>query len=207
MSVIEKVIWSAVATGCGAFAVSGIVSSNITTTETETVEETIIYTTETQYDSELREGVENVVQEGKSGRRKATYEIVKRGGNLFKKSLKNQTIIEEPTPRKVVIGTKKYYICSNGNEYDSLEAKNECEKRIRWEAQRDKSLQECNADPDKFNCWYDEYPGTTLHWNYYTYSAPSSPSYRSGAVCRDGWISSATGRGACSHHGGVSYWF
>jgi len=30
--------------------------------------------------------------------------------------------------------------------------------------------------------------------------------YRIGAICRDGWISRATGRGACSHHGGVSEW-
>lgn len=29
---------------------------------------------------------------------------------------------------------------------------------------------------------------------------------RVGAVCNDGTSSSATGRGACSHHGGVSYW-
>ena len=31
-------------------------------------------------------------------------------------------------------------------------------------------------------------------------------SYRIGAVCKDGTSSSATGRGACSHHGGVSRW-
>jgi hypothetical protein len=30
--------------------------------------------------------------------------------------------------------------------------------------------------------------------------------YRCGAVCNDGWRSNATGRGACSHHGGVAYW-
>lgn len=30
--------------------------------------------------------------------------------------------------------------------------------------------------------------------------------YRVGAICRDGWRSYATGRGACSHHGGVSEW-
>lgn len=30
--------------------------------------------------------------------------------------------------------------------------------------------------------------------------------YRVGAICRDGWQSRATGRGACSHHGGVSEW-
>ncbi len=30
--------------------------------------------------------------------------------------------------------------------------------------------------------------------------------YRVGAKCKDGTTSSATGRGACSHHGGVDYW-
>ena len=30
--------------------------------------------------------------------------------------------------------------------------------------------------------------------------------YRVGAICRDGRRSYATGRGACSHHGGVSEW-
>ena len=34
----------------------------------------------------------------------------------------------------------------------------------------------------------------------------TSYSVRTGAKCRDGSNSSATGRGACSHHGGVSYW-
>lgn len=30
--------------------------------------------------------------------------------------------------------------------------------------------------------------------------------YRVGAICWDGWLSGATGRGACSHHGGVRCW-
>ena len=29
---------------------------------------------------------------------------------------------------------------------------------------------------------------------------------RTGAVCNDGWVSQATGSGACSWHGGVAYW-
>lgn len=33
-----------------------------------------------------------------------------------------------------------------------------------------------------------------------------STSQRTGAICRDGSLSSATGRGACSHHGGVAHW-
>lgn len=36
---------------------------------------------------------------------------------------------------------------------------------------------------------------------------PAAPSGgRTGAVCRDGSTSGATGRGACSHHGGVDHW-
>ena len=31
-------------------------------------------------------------------------------------------------------------------------------------------------------------------------------SYRVGAICADGWRSGATGRGACSYHGGVNRW-
>tara|TARA_R110002050_G_scaffold204522_4_gene340183 strand:- start:110793 stop:111200 length:408 start_codon:yes stop_codon:yes gene_type:complete len=34
----------------------------------------------------------------------------------------------------------------------------------------------------------------------------STRKVRVGAVCRDGSTSKATGRGACSHHGGVAYW-
>ncbi len=37
-------------------------------------------------------------------------------------------------------------------------------------------------------------------------AAEPSSGVRVGAVCRDGSRSSATGRGACSHHGGVDYW-
>ena len=35
---------------------------------------------------------------------------------------------------------------------------------------------------------------------------PAQSRYRVGAICRDGWQSTATGSGACSHHGGVDYW-
>ena len=35
---------------------------------------------------------------------------------------------------------------------------------------------------------------------------PQSDRYRVGAVCNDGTASTATGSGACSHHGGVRCW-
>jgi hypothetical protein len=39
-----------------------------------------------------------------------------------------------------------------------------------------------------------------------TTSTNPSSGARTGAVCEDGSSSAATGRGACSHHGGVAYW-
>jgi hypothetical protein len=36
--------------------------------------------------------------------------------------------------------------------------------------------------------------------------ARKTKEYRIGAICSDGWESSATGRGACSWHGGVKEW-
>ena len=41
----------------------------------------------------------------------------------------------------------------------------------------------------------------------YSYTTPDfSSEFRTGAICADGWRSSATGSGACSWHGGVSTW-
>jgi hypothetical protein len=37
-------------------------------------------------------------------------------------------------------------------------------------------------------------------------AAPVFSGVRIGAICRDGTRSNATGRGACSHHGGVDHW-
>jgi len=43
-------------------------------------------------------------------------------------------------------------------------------------------------------------------YKYFKDGDPIYSSERIGAVCNDGWISSATGSGACSNHGGVKYW-
>ncbi len=205
----------------GVYALPPIIAENATTTETVTKDVIIPYNTESTYDNTLREGVTKTVQEGKNGKGTATYVYTKKGGKIQKKTTTDETVIEAPITEKIVIGTKKYYTCSNGKEYDTVAAKDECEKRVAWEEMKNKALKECRADSSKFNCWFDNYPGTYVHWSYYTYSTPSynvpsynvpsytpsvSPSFRTGAICRDGWRSSATGRGACSHHGGVSYW-
>jgi micrococcal nuclease len=54
----------------------------------------------------------------------------------------------------------------------------------------------------------------TIGWGTQSYTPPSTSStntapsvcVRTGAICSDGWRSSATGSGACSHHGGVAQW-
>jgi hypothetical protein len=37
-------------------------------------------------------------------------------------------------------------------------------------------------------------------------SSPGTTGIRVGCICNDGTRSYATGRGACSHHGGVNHW-
>jgi hypothetical protein len=125
---------------------------------------------------------------------------------------------------EVIANPEPSFSCSNGETFSTAEERDNCEKRISWEKTRDAALKECNADPNKTNCYYDSYPGTTLHWTWKNrttpqpqtpstpkyksnYETPSSPQFRSGAICRDGTISHATGRGACSHHGGVAQWY
>ena len=44
------------------------------------------------------------------------------------------------------------------------------------------------------------------HYQYLYNTDDFKSKVRIGAVCNDGTYSTATGRGACSHHGGVAYW-
>lgn len=194
--------------------VGGVACLSYNKTTFDEVVTAIPYQTITEYDDTQREGTRTVKQAGADGQKTITYEI---SSNIWGAETDRQvakTHIDKPaTNQIVVVGTKKYYTCSNGTEYGTLAAKEECEKRINWEKTKEKALADCRNDSSKTNCWFDEYPGTYVHWTEVvkntTYTPAPGPSsgYRSGAVCRDGWISSATGRGACSHHGGVRYWF
>ena len=207
MSVFGKVISSIVGIGFSVFATVGTIASNIPIVKTEEKDEVIKYSTSIIYDDTMREGLSETRQKGKNGTKKVTYSVSYKYDKEISREKKSETIVEPAIDEVIVKGTKKYYMCSNGVEYDNINDKNECEKRIKWEEQKQTSLQECYADKNKFDCWYDEYPGTTLHWSYWVYNnTPSTNNYRTGAICKDGWRSSATGRGACSHHGGVLYW-
>lgn len=211
MGIAKKIITSICGIGFSAFAIVGTIASNVPIVKTEEKNEVIKYDTNIIYDNTMREGLSETKQKGKNGIKKVTYSVSYKYEKEISREKKSETIIEPAIDEVIVKGTKKYYMCSNGVEYDNVNDKNECEKRIKWEEQKQTSLQECYVDSSKFDCWYDDYPGTTLHWSYWVYNdtpstAPSTNYYRTGAICKDGWRSSATGKGACSHHGGVLYW-
>ena len=65
-----------------------------------------------------------------------------------------------------------------------------------------------NGKPEEVGNYYNGKKTGT--WYYYDYDGDYTQTrfmqVRVGAICNDGWESDATGRGACSHHGGVNYW-
>ena len=205
----KRVFGSFIAITIAGLVIFSAVDANSAITKFEESNETIKYTTDTIYDSNMREGTTEVKQEGKNGNKNVTYKVTYKYDKEVNRTVESEEIIEPAVNKTIVKGTKKYYTCDDGSEYDNYNDKAECDKKVAWAKQRDASLQECYADSSKYNCWYDEYPGTTLHWEERTYNGGGGgggKSGRTGAICRDGWHSSATGRGACSHHGGVSYW-
>lgn len=189
-------------------AAAGIAyDTSITETKIERQTKTIYYNTKTYYDNTKYSDYSETKQEGINGEKSVEYLVTYKNSQEIKRTSQSEDIITPSQDEILIVGTKPFYTCSNGTRFDTIDAKNECENRISWEQQRNSSLAQCQADPNKANCWYDEYPGTTLHWTEYYYR-PTVNTYngRTGAICRDGWQSSATGRGACSHHGGALYW-
>jgi hypothetical protein len=63
---------------------------------------------------------------------------------------------------------------------------------------------------DKYIIEYfdDRYNFTVINLDLLTVFIREDTKYtHSGAICNDGWVSHSTGRGTCSHHGGVRKWF
>lgn len=201
-AIIKTLVTCVIVTTTVSFFAKSVANTLEITTEKQEELVTVSFSVVYKDDDTMRKGKSTVVQEGENGEKKITYRISKQNGKIIDKEAEQEEILKEAIPKIIIRGTKIYYTCSDGTEYDTQSERDECEKKIAWEQQRDKSLSECYADSSKFNCWYDAYPGTTLHWSYYTKSSNG----RTGAICKDGWISSATGRGACSHHGGVRTW-
>lgn len=74
--------------------------------EDEMVEEEIDYETEVIESEEIYKGDEEVEQKGKNGRREVQYRIETRNGKVTKKVVVDEKIIEKPTDKIIIKGTK-----------------------------------------------------------------------------------------------------
>ena len=63
---------------------------------------------------------------------------------------------------------------------------------------------QCHGNGGEYQYWTS--PPRAQVTRCYAPRQTSQSNRRTGAICNDGWRSSATGSGACSWHGGVAYW-
>ena len=71
------------------------------------MEEPIDYAVVTKNDNNLQSGKEKIVQEGKEGRVKKTYEVVLENGEEVSKTLVSEEVVEAAKDQIVAVGTKK----------------------------------------------------------------------------------------------------
>lgn len=75
--------------------------------EKDSVTEKLAFSTEEKEDSSLAQGETKVLSEGKDGKVKKVYEIIKENGREVSRELINEEIIEESKDRVVAIGVKE----------------------------------------------------------------------------------------------------
>ncbi|EPD49395.1 ubiquitin-like domain-containing protein [Paenisporosarcina sp. FSL H8-0542] len=73
---------------------------------TDVVEAATNFAVETRKDKNLLKGKEKVVQEGKKGSVKQTYEIISENGKPVARILKGEEVVSDPAKKVVAIGTK-----------------------------------------------------------------------------------------------------
>jgi uncharacterized protein YabE (DUF348 family)/3D (Asp-Asp-Asp) domain-containing protein len=73
---------------------------------TDVVEATTNFAVETRKDKDLLKGKEKVVQEGKKGLIKRTYETISKNGKPALRILKSEKVVNVPTKKVIAVGTK-----------------------------------------------------------------------------------------------------
>lgn len=73
---------------------------------TDVVEAKTNFAVETRKDKGLLKGNEKVVQEGKKGLTKSTYEITTENGKAVSRVLKSEKVVSAPTKKVIAVGTK-----------------------------------------------------------------------------------------------------
>ncbi|MGG0937097.1 M23 family metallopeptidase [Brevibacillus centrosporus] len=89
----------------------------LTVKVTEEVEqnERVPYQLETRTSSLLPKGQTRVIQPGKEGMKRATYQVIKENGKIIERNLIQEETIEKPVTKIVEQGTKTVSISSSGN--------------------------------------------------------------------------------------------
>lgn len=73
---------------------------------TDVVEATTNFAVETRKDKDLLKGKEKIVQEGKKGLIKRTYETISKNGKPALRILKSEKVVNVPTKKVIAVGTK-----------------------------------------------------------------------------------------------------
>lgn len=82
---------------------------------TDVVEEAANFAVETRNDQSLLKGREKVVQQGEKGKVSRKFEIVLENGTEVSRTVKEETVLKEPKPKIVAIGTKVVVASANGS--------------------------------------------------------------------------------------------
>ncbi|EOR26544.1 MULTISPECIES: 3D domain-containing protein [Clostridium] len=80
----------------------------------ELAKEAIDFDVVVESDSNLDSGLEEIRQDGASGEKEVTYEIVYKNGKEFSKSIKSSKVLAEPVNKIVVQGTRKTLASRDG---------------------------------------------------------------------------------------------
>lgn len=173
--------------------------AQVTFTVEESETQVIPYETKFTDNSSMELGQTRTVAEGKNGEKIVTYIVEKQflGGNILNKEVASETIKTQPITAQVEKGTKRYrYMsCSDKTYYEIPEDTFNSNPNVGYtmtgtdvckENGHGVRLDVSNTVP-QFTTTYDAYTD-------------------GGAICADGTRSYSTGRGTCSHHGGVSQW-
>lgn len=180
-----------------------------TLTKIETV--SVAYDTTSIKKGSLERGQSETKSAGKAGLKENTYQLSTHCGREKDKKLTAEKITQPPVAEEVFTGTRHLERVNQPIPYGTKRVPNA------YAAEGATGIQTKGQTGTKFvNYQVSQDEGqpevrTVVSEGVITPAIDEvvwygKPRYRVGAICWDGWRSSATGSGACSWHGGVQTW-
>ncbi len=211
MSIIPKV---AIASGL-IVGVTGISSLATYNTYTYQEKQPITYNTKSIDDDTKLVGEQEVITAGEAGVRVNTYEIKKADGIQISKKLLKEVVEKPPVEQVRKVGI---VVRTETQEDEAIPFGSQTQNDANMLVGQSKVIQN-GINGKKIKTYEvltlrgEAKSKTLIKEAVAVQPVPTITAigtgvvrYRVGAVCYDGWQSSATGSGACSHHGGVAHW-